>query len=413
MLGESYQQLIDMFTIIDHKLKSPEMVAKEVEDKYIQQKLKVMKNIYNITENFIKKNDGVLYGGFALNALLPTELKFYDVLTLPDYDAFVSKPELLSKQLADELIKSDYGYTEVKHALHENTYKVFSNFESVADLTGMNKKSMQIISKKAELTKHNNKTIKVCSKDFLKSFAYFELCLPQGASYRWVKVYKRLLIFENQFPIKPQTSSYDIELEKYLLSDDLYPLYKAIKSYLVDQDVVFSGLYSLIEHLQHTTIPKKAKYMEVISVNPNEDLDAVINIIKETANYKVKVVTNNEYPDLMTVHVDIFVRSKSQKEWDKILTIFDSSNNCFAFFKRSAKKITTVYYELYKMYMRRFIYDDASNDWFIYTLTKQILSSNDNTEMRFTDDCYGYNKSMSAIKKSIWDNKKKILYYRP
>ena len=36
------------------------------------------------------------------------------------------------------LISKKYSYTEVKNALHENTYKIFSNFEAVADFTELN-----------------------------------------------------------------------------------------------------------------------------------------------------------------------------------------------------------------------------------------------------------------------------------
>ena len=409
MFNESYEQILDMFKVIDRKLESPAEVAKEVEKKYIQQKLKVMKNIYDITEKFIIQNDGVLYGGYALNALLSTDMKFYDDLTLPDYDCFLLKPDSKSKELADILIKENYPYTEVKHALHENTYKVFSNFESVADFTGLGKNTIKVISETAE-TIHNK--LKVCSKELLKAFAYLELCLPQGASYRWVKVYKRLLIFETAFPFNPKHNTNIVEqLHTYVLPEVEYSLYTKLKRFFKDEEVVFSGVYSLMEHLDCKVSKKQTKYIEILSIHPQKHLERVIEIIKEDPSATRKIVTNKEQSDIINVNVDIYMKNKDMRRYVKIMRIYDTSNNCYSYFDKSTKRISSIYFELYRMYMNRFLFNDTSNDVFIETLSKKLMSDDEN--MTFTDKCYGTTKSISAIKKSIWDNKKKIVFYRP
>lgn len=414
MFGESYEQILDMFKVIDKKLESPENIAKEVEKKYVEQKLKTMKNIYNITENFIIENKGVLYGGFALNALLPSDLKFYDDIALPDYDCFVTKANVKSKDLADILIAQKYSYTEVKHALHENTYKIFSNFESVADFTEMGKETMNVIREGSDIILHNNKKLMVCGKDLLKAFAYLELCLPLGASYRWVKVYKRLLIFENAFPIKKETTiDMSQQLTLFVLPKGFYSLYRDLKSYLESENVIFSGVYSLMEHLDVRVLKKQAKCMEVLSIHPEKHLQDVLDIIKQEASVDVKLVTNKKYPEIANVNIDIYVKNEKSKHYVKLLTIHDISNNCFSYFSVRKKRVTSIYYELYKLYLRRSLFKDTSGDPYINALTDKITTSKTGDIMNFTDNCYGPNKSMSAIKKSIWDNNKKIVFYRP
>ena len=60
MFDESYQQIVNIFNVIDRKLVSPEEVADKVEKKYMKQKLTVMKRIFDITLNYIVDNDGII-----------------------------------------------------------------------------------------------------------------------------------------------------------------------------------------------------------------------------------------------------------------------------------------------------------------------------------------------------------------
>ena len=371
-----------------------------------------------MTEDYIIKNDGILYGGFALNALLPKELKFYDNFTLPDYDCFISDADEKSKELADDLLKNDYKYTEVKHALHENTYKLFSNFESVADFTSLKDTEYKQILKKAEIVRYNKKRIKVCPKDLLKALAYYELCLPIGASHRWIKVYKRLLLFETAFPvlqnmksIKPITIS---EISKsYIRSDTFYDLYNTLKQYMLSEKVVFTGLYAIMYLLDTEMLRKKTKYLEVLSIDPEKHLKYVLSILIDLKCI-TKVVTNNEYSNIIPIHVDVYVKLSKTDKFEKLLTIYDVTSQCFSYFKKDNKFLTSIYFELYKLYVMRFIEgENIMTNNFITLLTNEILLTDDKEILNFTSDCYGYTKTLSVMKKSIWDNKKKILFYRP
>uniref|UniRef100_A0A6C0CUY5 Poly(A) polymerase catalytic subunit domain-containing protein n=1 Tax=viral metagenome TaxID=1070528 RepID=A0A6C0CUY5_9ZZZZ len=411
MFGDPFGEL---FQFIDRKLVSPDRTAAGIEEKLMKEKFIEMKPIYDIVIDYIIKNNGVLYGGFALNEMLPNELKFYDKFTLPDYDCFLKDASKKAIELADKLIEQNHKYTEVKNAIHENTFKVFTNFESVADFTQLNKDELDLILKKAvPLNYDGNRKIKVCSRDLLKAFAYIELCSPMSASYRWIKVYKRLLLFENTFELQSSSTASidDVIQEQTKLDEKYYDLYSEIKKYLIKQGVVFSGIYSLQKHLGKS-YGKGAKYMEVLSRKPEKDLNNIIRIAHEK-DVDVKVITHKKYDHLIPTHVDIYVSDGSSKKHAKVLTIYDTSNQCFAYFKDNNKLVTSIFFELYKLYMKRFIEDneDEKVDLLIQHLVH--VSSSINFKNGFTENCYGYSKSMNSIKKSIWDKNKKIVLYRP
>ena len=409
MLEDSFNSIFDLFSSIDKKLKSPEKVAKEIEDEFLKQKMETMSKVYDLTIDFIIKKEGVLYGGFALNELLPKELKFYDKLTLPDYDCFIKNAPEVAKELADLLISKKYSYTEVKNALHENTYKIFSNFEAVADFTELNPMEQELIRDTAIQLYYKKRKILVCSKDILKAFAYIELCTPMSASHRWIKVYQRTLLFENSFPIKSDSSESisDVLKSKYMVSKDLQRAYSTIKDYLVQEKVLFCGALSVGKHLKSASVLSGPKHIEALSNEPERHLNCIIELLKNMKR-NVKVVTHKNYEHLVPVHVDIFV--KNERKFEKVVTLYDSTNHCFSYFNDNGRKISSIYFELYKMYITRAIHgSNKSDDLIIQHLVKVYESSKNN----FTPECYGNFKTMSAIKKSVWDNNKRIVFYRP
>ena len=405
--------ILELFQLIDQKLKSPDKKATEIEEKFMKEKFIEMRPIYDIVIDFIIKNDGVLYGGFALNEMLPNDLKFYDQFTLPDYDCFLKNASKKAVNLADVLIDNKYKYTEVKNALHENTFKVFTNFESVADFTQLNEDELDIIYHKSVVLYYkNNKKIRVCSRDLLKAFAYIELCSPVSASYRWIKVYKRLLMFENTFPVKSKSTK---SLQNIISTNTQLPntydsIYSKFKKYFVDEKVVFSGVYSLHKHLG-ITVDKGAKYLEILSSQPEKHLKEVVEMANDM-NTSVKVITNKKYNHLIPVNVDVYLRFGSKKYF-KVLTIYDSSNQCISYFKHKDKLVSSIYFELYKCYIMRFLQEQENDELDLLIQTLTTISSRIDFKDGFTENCYGYSKSMGSIKKSIWDNNKKIVFYRP
>lgn len=151
-----------------------------------------------IVERFLRKQRRVCYGGQAINALLPKERRFYDpMFTVPDYDFFSPNNRADTDELVDMLEKG--GFTDVtkKLGVHEGTIKIFVNFIPVADISEMPSPIFKTLQRRAKSVDG----ILYCDPDFLRMLMYLELSRPRGEVERWKKVYERLTLLNDAFPV--------------------------------------------------------------------------------------------------------------------------------------------------------------------------------------------------------------------
>lgn len=157
-----------------------------------------IKKAIEVVERFLRKKKRVCYGGQAINALLPRNKKFYDpTFDIPDYDFFSPTPESDIDELITMFEKE--GFTEInkKVGVHEGTMKVYVNFIPVADCSQLHPRIFKIIQGRAEI----REGIYYCDADFLRLMMYLELSRPRGEVDRWKKVYERLLLLNNSYPV--------------------------------------------------------------------------------------------------------------------------------------------------------------------------------------------------------------------
>jgi len=172
--------------------------AANYQDRFAAQDTEARK-IVNIMEQFLKVKARVVYGGAAINAHLPSDKKFYDpTLYLPDYDFMTPDP---LQDCADLITTFQHeGFTEVeaKFGIHEGTYKVFVNFRAAADITYMPPEIYERIMTDSKVIYG----LHYASVNFLRMNMYLELSRPAGMVSRWEKVYERLLLLNEAFPLK-------------------------------------------------------------------------------------------------------------------------------------------------------------------------------------------------------------------
>lgn len=153
-----------------------------------------------IVERFLRKHKRVCYGGTAINALLPSNLKFYNPkYEIPDYDMFTPDVKGDIEKLIQDL--RDEGFEDVnqKIGIHEGTRKVLVNYIPVADFTEMNEVLFRTVRRRAFIIDG----IYYCDPDFLRMMMYLELSRPRGQVDRWEKVFERLMILEKAHPMRP------------------------------------------------------------------------------------------------------------------------------------------------------------------------------------------------------------------
>ena len=179
-------------------------IVNEIDYEILKKQYYDTKDIMKIVGGFIKKKKLLIYGGYALNLLLPKKDKFYKDFTINDYDCFSTDAKNDALELAEKLKKMNYEFIKVRKALHENTYKVYVNFIQIIDITQMSADIYDAFFKihkdeiKTSIYKYYTEKYNIVPFVFLISNLHYELARPISSYYRWDKVYNRLLLIRDK-----------------------------------------------------------------------------------------------------------------------------------------------------------------------------------------------------------------------
>ena len=169
-----------------------------------------IRKMMDIVKKFMQHHRVLGYGGTALNNLLPKSKQFYDFTKdIPDYDFYSETPQEHSKIIADALVKSGFDNIQVKPGVHLGTFKVFADYIPVADVSTLSK---EIFTKlwNDSIIKDG---IRYVPPNFLRMSVYLELSRPRGFVERWSKVYKRIRLLNEEYPVVCPTSDESVNEE--------------------------------------------------------------------------------------------------------------------------------------------------------------------------------------------------------
>jgi hypothetical protein len=229
----------------------------------------VVKLALTTVETFLKHHPVMCYGGTAINNLLPKEDRFYDPETdIPDYDFFSKTPQEHAMMLANQLYEKGIKNIEVKPGIHLGTFKVFADYEGVADITHLD----EDIFEKLWAAKLVKDGIHYVTPDFLRMSMYLELSRPRGDVSRWIKVYNRLQLLNKHHPIVCTKE----KAEKHP------PVPKELKTkvmaMLKREDVVLLGVNAAETHLGlDWTLPVTLLATKETIERLTEGMDVVVN----------------------------------------------------------------------------------------------------------------------------------------
>jgi hypothetical protein len=387
------------------------------------------KNIgmFNITHDFVKRKNLLIYGGLALNLILPEKLKFYDKYEVPDYDFFSPKALKDGIELANLYAKKGFKDVELKPALHYGTFKLYVNFISIADITNvplkLYKTMLQISSDERDsLLKYNpNLTLHIAPLNFLRMSIHLELSRPNGCIERWEKVYNRMVLFYRIYPIH---SCLNFTKIFYKETNTIYLLLvNKIKEYLKINNYPIFGSEILKIFLN------EAGY----NIEPNYILDKNMtsyDIISE--NYKV---TTTEIKNLIFKYIktksDIIIKSHSflynndiipnnyliTYKKRPLISIYESKA-CYSYKENKGLNIATIDTFLSLMYGFLFANRTYYNKYKIMC-TINILLNLQNKNFKkdifipFEIKCYGYQRTVEDLKKEYALFKLPLKIYKP
>jgi hypothetical protein len=289
----------------------------------------VVKNIFKIIEKFIKSHKMMIYGGTAINNILPPKLRFYNTeVDVPDYDVFSDNPIENVKEIADIFYEKGYKNVVAKSGSHIGTYKVFVNYLPVLDVTHMNTLLLDTLLRES-ITKDG---LHYSPVNLLRFSMYGELSRPQSEPDRWEKVYKRLVILNKAYPFHYDKCKTLRGTKKNKRMNELSkPNFLVIRNVLIENNVIFIGGY--VNTLFQTYLKKDIHksfdtitHFDVLSPNPKDVAKDVKEQLNFIGNSDVSIIKREEYGELIPPSYVVKVNGK-------VVCVIYKSTHCHAFNK--------------------------------------------------------------------------------
>ncbi len=198
-----------------------------------------IKKSITIVEAFLKSNRVMCYGGTAINNLLDKKDQFYDFAReTPDYDFYSKTPQLHAMEIADKLFRAGIPDVQVKPGVHLGTFKVFADYTGVADVSEMSPQLFDRLWTEG----YEKDGVHYVTPNFLRMSTYLELSRPEGDVSRWNKVYKRMMLLNDKYPLK--CIKKEESVSEALTSDRKKQVIKMLKA----EDIVLLGFNAVERH---------------------------------------------------------------------------------------------------------------------------------------------------------------------
>jgi len=380
--------------------------------------------IIEIVETFIKKKKLLLYGGTAINNILPKNEQFYDYeTTIPDYDFFSTNAMNDAIELCDIYFKNGFTNISSKSGVHVGTYKVYVNYIPIADITQMNKQLFTNLTKNAIV----KKDFYYVPANFLRMSIYKELSRPEGDISRWEKVFERLLLLNKHYPIN---SDSNIKCNILLFKENIKQIdnkknefnnhksekhdyknnkFNQILNIILDEDIVFFGGFADMLYLNYLPFFKNKKLIndkiytnDVLSVDPKKTIENIKNKLKkENIDIDINIEKINGVDDVIPLHYRLKLGNFF------ILNIYQTED-CYSYniikFKNKYVKIASIETKLF--FYLTFIYLNDKNydvnrilclSLYIFLIQEHNKLKNKGLLKRFSINCYGHQESLEEI----------------
>lgn len=273
-----------------------------------------IKKILKIVESFIIRKKLILYGGTAINNILPRFAQFYNRdVELPDYDFFSKNALEDAKELTDIYYKAGYLDIEAKAGVHMGTFKVFVNFIPIADITQLNPVIFDELSK--DVIKVSG--MRHCPANYLRMNMYLELSRPSGDVSRWEKILKRLILLNKFYPLKTSENCTNIDFQRKMNMDMNVSekVYVTTRDALINQGVIFFGgyavsLYARYMSEQEQRAVKRIADFDVLSEEPDKCALIVKERLEDEGFKNIKTIHHPEVGEIVPACIEINVEGE-------------------------------------------------------------------------------------------------------
>jgi hypothetical protein len=363
-----------------------------------------VKRLIKIIETFLKRKKLIVYGGTAINAILPREDQFYDrEYELPDYDFFSTHPLEDTKELCDIYLKEGFLEVEGKSGVHEGTYKVFVNFIPVADITYLHRDIYSAVKREAISVAG----IYYCPPNYLRMSMYLELSRPAGDISRWEKVLKRLTLLNKHYPLSASGCD-KVEFQRQMsVHNQDHLIYETVKEALIDQGVIFFGGYAmrLYSHYMPHEIHKKFQDnpdFDVLSEEPETTAIVVKERLGDVGIKNIRIVKKPAIGEIVAPHYEICIGK------DAVAFVYEPiachSFNVLKIEGRTVKIAsidTMLSFYLAFLYAARAYYDPQRilcMSQYLFKVQQENRLRQTGLLKRFSTECYGHQQTLEEIR---------------
>ena len=369
-----------------------------------------IQEIISIVEQFLKRKKLICYGGTAINNVLPEKDQFYDLKReIPDYDFFSPHSLDDAKELADIFYKKGFNDVEAKSGMHTGTYKVFVNFIGVADITFIEPELFKSLMREA--VERNG--ILYAPLNFLRMSMYLELSRPDGDVSRWEKVYKRLLLFNKNFPLKGDNCLKKAKGAAAVMAPSKKDeeIFNIVRDEAISEKLVFFGGYACALFSEHLKKDERAilysavPSFDLLSEHAKKSAHKLKDKLERTGHFSRVIVEEREdFGEHVSEHYEIVVDGRT------VAFVYEPSPgachnyNVVRVNKKDVRIATTdtiLSFYLLFLYMNRPYYDRdrlLCMSQYIYDLQYDNLTNNEGVFKRFSKPCIGKQVTLKDIK---------------
>lgn len=363
-----------------------------------------IKKIFDVLEDFIKRKKLILYGGTAVNNILPKKDQFYDKrYVFPDYDMYSHNAMNDSKELVDLYIFHGFRECEAKSAIHEGTYKVYVNFIPIADITQVQKGLFNSIKKDCidiDGMLHS-------PPNLLRMSMYLELSRPFGDVSRWEKILKRLILLNKHYPLKAKNcKNIDLQRNVKMNKNEGRKIYDIIKKIFIDEQVVFFGSYALSKYSKYMSHKLNGGFddkpdFDVLSENPEKVCKKIKKVFEDNDIYNCSIIKHKKIGEIIPEHYEVKVGKNTISFIYKPIACH--SYNVIKYGKHIIK-IATI--DTMLSFYLAFIYIDSEyyDKNRILCMSKYLFEVQAKNRLaqkgvlkRFSTTCYGHQKTLKEI----------------
>lgn len=274
--SEDIQAITDKLDqIIDDSLTVRNKVLEPTIDEY--------KQAMEVVRTYIRENKKIVYGGDVINTLVMEKNKedrIYKDNDRKDIEFYSPEPVKDLVKLCDILHKKGFSYVQGSSATHDETFKIYVDFDNVCDITYMPRNiysNMPVIKINNILYTHPSWVLVDTLRQYNDPILSFWRLKD--------KTFFRANVLQKYYPLELNTK------HKYVNDTALTDYKKNIFNEIIKMEsIIFLG--SVAEHYYLTREKNiDVNNIEIISINFNEDI--------KTINLIVEKVLNNDYDKIV------------------------------------------------------------------------------------------------------------------